>query len=244
MLVLLALIALLIAVVHWRASAREAQAAREYPPQGRIIDVDGVPVHVLTQGDGPDLVLIHGASGNVRDWTFDFVDRLSQSYRVVMIDRPGLGWTGRLPGKQGAWNARAESPAEQAQLLQRATDIIGVENPIVVGHSFGGAVAMAWALARPDETAGVVMLAAVSNPWPGDLGWNYTVVGSGWGAGSWCRWPPPLYRKAMSTARSRAYLPRSPHPRGMPPTSVPRWCCAAKACAPMRSRSTASTRIS
>ena len=170
-----------IIVVQWRAGVREASASTTYPPQGRVIDVDGTPVHVLIAGSGPDLVLLHGASGNVRDWTFDFTDRVSDRYRVIMFDRPGLGWTGRLPNKSGPWNTRAETPMEQAELLQKAAAIVGIERPIVVGHSFGGAVAMAWALRQPEETAAVVMLGAVSNPWPGDLGWTYTVTGSALG---------------------------------------------------------------
>jgi pimeloyl-ACP methyl ester carboxylesterase len=178
MLILAAVVLAFILAVQGRATARETAAERNYPPQGRMIDVDGTPVHVLVAGSGPDLVLIHGASGNVRDWTFDLVDRLSGRYRVIMVDRPGLGWTGRLPGKSGAWNIAHESPMEQAALLQKAVDIVGVENPVIVGHSFGGAIAMAWALGRPEDTSAVVMLAAVSNPWPGDLGWTYTVVGS------------------------------------------------------------------
>lgn len=181
MLLLFALIAMFIAAVQWRASAREAAATAAYPPQGRVIDVDGTPVHVLTQGSGPDLVLLHGASGNVRDWTFGFTDRLSDRYRVIMFDRPGLGWTGRLAGKSGAWNGASESPSEQAALLQKAAAIIGIERPVVLGHSFGGSVAMAWALNQPHDTAAVVMVGAVSNPWPGELGWTYTVNGSAWG---------------------------------------------------------------
>lgn len=182
MIVFAAFVGVFIVVVQWRATAREAAANRNYPAQGRMIDVDGTPVHVLVAGSGPDLVLIHGASGNVRDWTFDFVDRISDRYRVIMVDRPGLGWTGRLPGKGGAWNTAAESPMEQAAVLQKAVDIVGVENPIVLGHSFGGSVAMAWALSRPQDIAAVVMVSAVSNPWPGDLGWTYSVVGSAAGS--------------------------------------------------------------
>jgi pimeloyl-ACP methyl ester carboxylesterase len=179
--VLLALAVLFVGVVQWRASAREAAAIAAYPPQGRVIDVDGTPVHVLIAGNGPDLVLLHGASGNVRDWTFGFADRVSDRYRVIMFDRPGLGWTGRLRGMSGAWNPAAETPIQQAAVLQKAAQIIGIEKPVVVGHSFGGAVAMAWALTQPEETAAVVMVAAVSNPWPGKLGWTYTVNGSAWG---------------------------------------------------------------
>lgn len=172
-----------VGVVQLRASAREAAASDAYPPQGRVIDVDGTPVHVLIAGSGPDLVMLHGASGNLRDWTYGFTDRLTDRYRVIMLDRPGLGWTGRLKGKSGAWNTSTETPMEQAALLQKAAAVIGINQPIVVGHSFGGAVAMAWALSHPEETAALVMLGAVSNPWPGDLGWTYTVMGSAWGGG-------------------------------------------------------------
>jgi len=191
-----ALLLAFVAVVHLLAGAREAAALRDYPPQGRVIDVDGTPVHVLVTGSGPDLVLIHGASGNLRDWTFDFADRLSDRYRVIMLDRPGLGWTGRLPGTAGAWNTANESPAEQAAVLQKAARSLGVQRPIVLGHSFGGAVAMAWALSEPEETAAVVMLAAVSNPWPGSLGWTYTVLGSAWGG-------------ALVAPLASAFLPQS-----------------------------------
>lgn len=196
MLVLAALVLAIVVAVQWRAATREAAAMRDYPPQGRVIDVDGTPVHVLIAGSGPDLVLLHGASGNVRDWTFDFSDRVSDRYRVIMLDRPGLGWTGRLPGKSGAWNIANESPAEQAALLQKAAAIVGVERPVVLGHSFGGAVAMAWALSQPEQTAAVVMVSAVSNPWPGDLGWTYTVIGSAWGG-------------ALVVPLASAFLPQS-----------------------------------
>lgn len=175
------LVAVLIGVVQWRAGAREARAEAAHPPVGQMIEVDGVPVHVWIKGSGPDLVLIHGASGNLRDFTMHLTERLTDSYRVITFDRPGLGWTGRLPGFGGAWNARAETPFEQAALLQRAADQLDVQNPIVLGHSFGGAVTLAWALSRPDQTAGLVLVGAVSEPWEGDLGLLYQVTSSAWG---------------------------------------------------------------
>lgn len=174
---LLAAVALFV-IIEWRAGAREAAANATYPPTGQLINVEGTTVHAHVQGQGPDLILIHGAGGNVRDFTFDLVGRLSDRYRVITFDRPGLGHSDRLPGKGGAWNPAFESPQEQAAMLQRAADQIGVSNPIVLGHSYGGTVALSWALARPDDTAAVVLAGAVSEPWPGDLGWFYTVLGS------------------------------------------------------------------
>ena len=184
MLLILTLVAVgLVIVVHWRASAREAAANAAYPPIGELIDIDGVKVHAKVQGSGPDLVLIHGASGNMRDFTFDMVDQLADRYRVILFDRPGLGWTDNLPQHAGAWNATAATPHEQAALLQKAADRLGVSNPIVLGHSYGGAVALAWGLSRPDDTAALVLVSAVSEPWEGDLGWQYKLTGSAFGSG-------------------------------------------------------------
>ncbi len=178
MIVFIGFIVGLVALTQWRAHTREAQAEAEYPPIGEILMIDGVPVHVYVSGAGPDLVLIHGASGNLRDFTFDFTKRLTESYRVIAFDRPGLGWTGRLPANSGAWNSTSETPQEQAALLQKVADLIGVQNPIVLGHSYGGAVALAWGLARPDDTAALVLVSAASEPWPGDLGLVYQVSSS------------------------------------------------------------------
>jgi pimeloyl-ACP methyl ester carboxylesterase len=137
-------------------------------------------VHAQVEGSGPDLVLLHGASGNLRDFTFSFVDRLKDDYRVIAFDRPGLGWTERAD-RFGPWTPSAESPAQQAALLQAAADRLGVENPLVLGHSYGGAVALAWGLAQPDDTAGLIVVAGASTPWPGGLGPMYSVMGSSWG---------------------------------------------------------------
>lgn len=176
--VVLLVIAGLIALVQWRAGAREAAAEAAYPPIGQILDVDGVKVHARVMGDGPDLVLIHGASGNMNDMTMGFAQSLADRYRVILFDRPGMGWTDRLPGSGGAWNTAEETPQAQAALLQKAADQLDVRNPIVLGHSFGGIVALAWGLSRPDDTDALVLVAAVSEPWPGGLGCTYTVNGS------------------------------------------------------------------
>ncbi len=167
----------LIAVVQWRAAAREAETTAAYPPSGQVIGDAPRRIHTQVLGEGPDLVMIHGASGNLREFTFALADRLKVRYRVILLDRPGLGWTDRAPSRSGGPVRRtAASPAEQAEMLQAAADALGVTRPIVLGHSFGGAVAMAWALSRPDDTAAVVMVAGVSQPWPGQLDWQYRVM--------------------------------------------------------------------
>lgn len=163
------------------AELRERSARAEHPPLGRFVDIDGTRVHVWVEGSGPDVVLIHGAGGNLRDYTFDLAGKLTDRYRVIAFDRPGLGYTERLPGYGDLGDTRGESPKDQAALLQKAAARIGVTRPVVVGHSFGGAVALAWGLNAPEDTAALVLLGAVSNPWPGELGTFYNVTGSAFG---------------------------------------------------------------
>lgn len=173
--------ALLVAGCAGLATKRERAAQAEYPPIGQLLDIDGTQIHAWTAGHGPDVVLLHGAGGNLRDYTFDLAQELSKRYRVTAFDRPGLGWSDRLPGYGGAGDTRGESPAEQAAILQQAAARIGVKNPVVVGHSYGGAVALAWGLSQPEQTSALVVLAGVSHPWPGDLGAYYDLTGSALG---------------------------------------------------------------
>lgn len=181
LIICLILLGFLIGLIQWRATAREAAAEVKHPPVGEIVTVDGTSVHYKIIGQGPDLVMIHGASGNLNDFTLGLTDMLTDRYRIILFDRPGLGWSGRPSGHGGGWSNAEESPAEQAALLQKAADKIGVTNPIVLGHSFGGIVALAWGLSRPENTAALVLVSSVSEPWPGELGWTYTVLGSTFG---------------------------------------------------------------
>jgi pimeloyl-ACP methyl ester carboxylesterase len=151
-----------------RAARREAAAEAAFPAMGKRIDADGLSVHAEVAGSGPDLVLIHGANGCTRDFTFALVDRLRDRYRVLALDRPGLGWS------QDA-GAAGVSPQAQADILRRACGHLGVTRPIVLGQSYGGSVAMAWALRDP-ATAALVIVAGATMPWPGGLGLTYRLT--------------------------------------------------------------------
>ncbi|WP_417724112.1 alpha/beta fold hydrolase [Salipiger sp.] len=170
--ILISLLILLVAgygVTLWKAGRAEARAERRWPPVGKVVEVDGHPVHYVEAGDGPPLVLIHGASGNLRDWTFDAVARLSDRYRVIAFDRPGLGRTPAL-------SEDGDSLADQAALLSAAAARLGAEAPILVGQSYGGGVALAWAVHHPDALSGLVLLAAVSRPWDTGISTFYKVT--------------------------------------------------------------------
>ncbi|NVO27829.1 alpha/beta fold hydrolase [Donghicola sp. C2-DW-16] len=169
--------------VERRAESRELRSETRTPPIGEFINLDdGRRVHAWVQGSGPDVVLIHGASGNLRDMTFDLAGRLTDRYRVIAFDRPAMGYTDRAdPRYNTIPDNGAETVQEQAQMLQLAADKLGVQRPIVLGHSFGGSVALAWALERPEETGGLIVVSGASHPWPGGLGPSYTIPSSSLG---------------------------------------------------------------
>ncbi|WP_417693159.1 alpha/beta fold hydrolase [Roseibium sp.] len=144
--------------------------------EGRLLQIDGRTVHAVQEGSGPDVILIHGASGNLRDMTFSLAPRLARTFRVTAFDRPGLGFSEPL-------HREAETPIEQAQHLAKAASQLGISKAVIVGHSYGGAVALAWGLERPDQAAALVSLAGAAMPWPGDLGAWYGFASSTIGGG-------------------------------------------------------------
>lgn len=131
----------------------------------RTVDVGGVPVSYLRQGAGAPVVLIHGSSGNHRDWTMGAFQALAARHDVIAFDRAGLGFSG-WPGPKGV------RLTEQARLMQAALAAIGVPRAIVVGHSYGGSVALSWALDDPETVSGLALLSAPSQVWPGGLGYS------------------------------------------------------------------------
>lgn len=171
LLLIVILLAGFAALTLWRAARNEAEAQRAYPPVGRILTVEGHAVHAYVRGTGPDLVLIHGSSGNLRDFTYRMVDALSDRYRVIAFDRPGLGYSDPISGT-------GTTLSEQAAVLAGAARQLGAERPIVLGQSLGGAVALAWAVEHPDRLSALVTVSGVAYPWETGLGTYYTVLSS------------------------------------------------------------------
>lgn len=178
-------LAIFVVATGWRVASRHADALVAFPPEGEFVEVDGHPVHYVQKGSGPDLVLIHGASGNTRDFTFSMVDKLTDRYRVTVFDRPGLGHTPRLA-------RRGVTLTDQADLLVAASERLNITKPIVLGQSFGGAVAMAWAVHHPDRIAALVNVAGATYPWPGELDRFYALLAKpvigpalAWTIGAW-----------------------------------------------------------
>ena len=172
-------------VTHRRASAREAAAAAAYPPTGRFVTVQGKRLHYEMAGSGPDLVMIHGASGSLRDLTFALRDRLTDRYRVTVVDRPGLGHSDPL---------EESSLAAQARHIKAGLAQLGVTAPVVLGQSYGGSVALAWALDGGPRA--LVLVASPSMPWPGKLDPWYRLTST---------WPG----RALAIPLVSAFVPQS-----------------------------------
>lgn len=140
---------------------------RTYPPQGQFIDVQGGRLHVVELGpanaSGLPVVLIHGASSSLQTMHIPLGEMIAKRHRVILIDRPGLGWSTRV-------RVADSTPAIQARMIDEALGKLGIERAIFVGHSWAGVMMPVMALDYPSRVAGIVMLSPVTYPWPGGVG--------------------------------------------------------------------------
>jgi len=140
----------------WYNRRRAQQAEAETPPIGKFVEVDGTRLHYIERGDGPPLVMLHGMGALIQDFLGSgIVDRLAETHRVIVFDRPGYGYSDRPRGQ--LW-----TPEAQAALIRAALVKLNIERPIVLGHSWGTMPALAMALDFPGDVAGLVL---VSGPY-------------------------------------------------------------------------------
>ena len=135
-------------------------SARPTPAEGRQehdLRLDGGrSLFAVEAGAGPPVVLVHGMLATRHDMLLGPFDPLAKAHRVVAIDRPGHGSSRR---------ERFEAaPRRQAELIRAGLLRLGVERPVLVGHSFGGMVSLAYAAAFPQDVAGLVLLAPLGFP--------------------------------------------------------------------------------
>lgn len=148
----------LAAVTAGWVQRRARQAEREHPPEGQLLDIDGVRLHYVERGAGPAVVLIHGNMVSHLDFDASgLIDHLARGRRVIAFDRPGFGHSTRP--RDRLW-----TPTAQAKLLHTALARLGIERPVVVGHSMGAMVAMAMALDYPADVRKLVLLGGYYYP--------------------------------------------------------------------------------
>ncbi|MES2900327.1 MAG: alpha/beta hydrolase [Pseudomonadota bacterium] len=140
--------------------AKKTSSEKANPPQGKFVDVDGVRLHYIERGHGQALVLLHGNGLFAGDFELSgLLDQSARPYRVIAFDRPGFGYSERPGGT--TW-----TPEEQARLIYKALHLIGVERPIVIGHSWGTLVTLALALDYPKYIRGITLVSGYYYPSP------------------------------------------------------------------------------
>jgi pimeloyl-ACP methyl ester carboxylesterase len=155
----LALVLLLLLIVVCSLAGFAAYTARRVeiaePPVGRFLELDGERIHYIDQGAGPPLFLIHGLGGQLRNFTYALVGRLANEFRVIAVDRPGSGYSTRPAGADARLRA-------QGRVLAKVIGALKLDRPLVVGHSMGGAIALAIGLDNPECASGLALIAPVT----------------------------------------------------------------------------------
>lgn len=147
-----------IAAAFLYVQAKKSSAEQNNPPAGQFIEVDGVRLHYLERGEGPDLVLLHGNGLFATDFALSgLLDKAAQSHHVIAFDRPGFGYSERP--SDTSW-----TPEAQARLIYQALHELRIERPIVVGHSWGTLVALAMALDFPKYVRAIGLVSGYFYP--------------------------------------------------------------------------------
>jgi pimeloyl-ACP methyl ester carboxylesterase len=140
------------------AQYRTRQVERANPPTGDFIDIDRVRLHYIDRGEGPPVVLVHGNGSMINDFAIStIVDTLAQTNRVIVFDRPGYGYSDRP-------EFRNFDPRSQAALLRRALLRLHVEDPVIVGHSWGALIAVWMGIMHPNAIRGLVLISGYYYP--------------------------------------------------------------------------------
>lgn len=131
------------------------QAARAVPAIGKFATLGPHRIHYVEQGQGRPILFIHGLGAQLHHFRHPLFPELAD-FRLIALDRPGSGYSARPAGFSG-------SLAEQAELIARFIAALGLERPLVVGHSLGGAVALALAENHPEAVSGLVLLSPLTH---------------------------------------------------------------------------------
>lgn len=154
----LVVIAIGLLAAHLFTRKVKAQVEAALPPNGRFVDVPGARLHVVEQGSGPPIVMIHGLMGNLRNFTYGVSERLAGRFRTIAVDRPGSGYSVRHTG------TAADLPT-QADAIVALIDALKLDRaPVLVGHSLGGALALCIAQRHPGKVAALALLAPLTHP--------------------------------------------------------------------------------
>jgi pimeloyl-ACP methyl ester carboxylesterase len=131
----------------------DARDRRRFPPPGRLVDIGGRRLHLVTEGDGsPPVVIIPALSSSVAQWFRVQRDAADVAKTTVCVyDRADIGWSDR-PRHRPGFDAMADD-------LHALIKSAGIETPcIVAGHSIGGVIARRFQARHPGDVAALLFL--------------------------------------------------------------------------------------
>lgn len=114
-----------------------------------MANLNGISIHYRTVGDGNDIVLIHGLAANHGFWGPGVLLPLARTYRVTVLDLRGHG--------RSTMPFSGYTPAQMAEDLYHLLDHLGIHQADLIGHSFGGVVALQSALLFPERVKSLTL---------------------------------------------------------------------------------------
>src|SRR5919202_4571591 len=169
------------------------------------VEIDSLPIRYLIAGEGPPMVLLHGAGDNALDWKWVMPD-LEATHQVYAPDLPG--------SPDSARPAADYSPAFFERFIAAFADALDIGRATFVGNSLGGLIALRLALSAPARVRALVLIDSAGlgravNP----AFTSVNVTGLGEAAIPLWRTPAGAYqrawgRTAMLFARPPASVPR------------------------------------
>lgn len=155
--ILLIAIAAVLLCGWWYTRRYVKQTYTSHPPIGQFVGVNDTNVHFVEAGSGRAVVMIHGSDGTLFNFKRSIFDLVATEFRAIAIDRPGHGYSAAPRGEK-------LNIALNARIIRDATQKLGLSKPIVVGYSYGGAVALRWAIDFPEEIGGIVLISPAAFP--------------------------------------------------------------------------------
>jgi pimeloyl-ACP methyl ester carboxylesterase len=148
--------ALVLLMFFTRRATRRIE--QDVPMDGHLIDVGGERLHYVEFGspDKPPVVFVHGLCGQMRNFAYLPLEALAREHRVILVDRPGSGYSTRGAGASASIRA-------QGNTIARFMKQLDLHAPVLVGHSLGGAIALAVALDHPEAVARIALIAPLTH---------------------------------------------------------------------------------
>jgi pimeloyl-ACP methyl ester carboxylesterase len=137
----------------------------------KVVLRNGVKIHYQQIGSGPDLVMVHGITGNLAVWHLHIVPLLAEHFRVLTYDLRGHGYSD-VP-------AEGYTPEQMAEDLLELLDALEIDRPVIVGHSYGADIGLYFAASYPERVREVIAIESAlpaleasrrSDDW---VGWSY-----------------------------------------------------------------------